>query len=132
MPAMDADALVALVTSTHPHHVAARARFDAAGQIYLHPSVITEFTTVLRRQANRNGGDGNAVARQALETLLKQPRVKIETGIPHAGAATRYLRTNPLSFTDAVVAEFRWHLDKLDPITFDAAILKATRRSDAI
>ena len=125
MPAIDTDAAVALVTTTHPHHSAARRRFDAATQVYLHPSVITEFTTVLRRQANRAGSDGNAVARQALATLLAQPRVKIEAGIDHAHAVQRYMGSPALSFTDAVVASFSAWFDKATPLTFDQAILRA-------
>jgi predicted nucleic acid-binding protein len=124
LPAIDSDAVVALMTTTHPHHAEARRQFDAASHIYLHPSVITEFTTVLRRQAKKNGLDGNAVAREALDTLLKQPRVTIELGIDHHQAADRYAKTTTLSFTDAVVADFQFHLDRQPPITFDAALAK--------
>jgi predicted nucleic acid-binding protein len=125
MPAMDTDAAIALVTTTHPHHAEAVRQFEDAVQIYLHPSVVSEFTTVLRRQANQAGLDGNQVARQTLARLLEQPRVRLETGIDHDHAVDRYHASPPLSFTDAVVAEFRWHLDKAAPITFDKALAKA-------
>ncbi|MHB8634602.1 MAG: PIN domain-containing protein [Thermoplasmatota archaeon] len=125
MPAIDADALVALHTSTHPHHAKARRLFEQATQIYLHPSVATEFTTVLRRQANKANLDGNQVAREALRSLLAQPRVQMSVEVRHHDAVERYLSHPVLSFTDAIVAGFRWSADKQDPITFDKVLLKA-------
>lgn len=125
MPAIDADALVALHTSTHPQHGEARRRFEAAGHIHAHPSVLAEFTTVMRRQATRQGLDGNKVAREALQSVLAQPRVRLSIDVDHGDAIRRYLANAALSFTDAIVATFRWSADKQDPITFDKAIVKA-------
>ena len=126
MPAIDTDALVALHTSTHPHHSAARRMFEEAPQVYLHPSVATEFTTVLRRQANKAQLDGNKVAREALQGVLAQPRVQLSVDVSHKDATLRYLSSHGLSFTDAIVAQFCWSADKQQPITFDAAVIKAS------
>ena len=125
MPAIDADAMVALHTSTHPSHIEARRKFEAVGQVYLHPSVVTEFTTVLRRQANKQGLDGNAIAREALQSFMAQPRVQLSIDVDHGDATLRYLANRDLSFTDAIVAEFKWSADKQDPITFDKTVIKA-------
>ncbi len=125
MPAIDADAVVALHTSSHPNHREARRKFEAASQVYVHPSVVTEFTTVLRRQANKHGLDGNQIAREALQSFMAQPRVQLSVDVDHGDATQRYLANRTLSFTDAIVAEFRWSTDKQDPITFDKDVIKA-------
>lgn len=130
MPAFDTDALVALVTPTHPHHVQARKQFDDAGQVFIHPAVAAEFTTVVRRQANKASLDGNRIARQHLLALLDQPRVRLDSNVDHDHAVERYLAWNPLSLTDAIVAESRWSYDRQDPVTFDQDIIKAAYRKD--
>ena len=128
MPAIDTDALVALITPGHPHHGEAVRRFEAAAQVYVHPAVACEFTTVVRRQANRAGEDGNKVARRTLKALLAQPRVRLDASVAHPDAVARYEGAPRLSLADAIVAEFRWHHDKQDPITFDQGILRAAHR----
>ena len=128
MPAIDTDALVALVTADHPHHAEAVRRFEDAVQVYVHPAVACEFTTVVRRQANRAGQDGNKAARRTLKALLAQPRVRLDAAVPHAAAAARYEASPRLSLADAIVAESRWHYDGQDPISFDQALLRAAHR----
>lgn len=130
MPAIDTDALVALVTPSHPHHAAASKLFDEAVQIYVHPAVAAEFTTVIRRNANKANLDGNRLARQHLKAILDQPRVRLDASVDHGDAVQRYMKAHPLSLTDAIVAESRWFYDRQDPITFDKAILKAAYRKD--
>lgn len=127
MPAFDVNVLVALVDEDHPHHPVATRLFDTAGTVLLHPCVLTEFTTVIRRHAKSIGQDGNAAARRALRAVLAQPRVTVEPSIPEADAIARYLAFPGLSFTDAVVAEMRWHHDRQEPITFDQGVVKASR-----
>lgn len=124
MPAFDADALVALVDAAHPHHVEAKHRFDSADQVLLHPSVVTEFTTVVRRHAKAKGIDGNVAAREALRNILTQPRVRLEERLAYPSAVARYMESKALSFTDAIVAQLAWQ-DQDPPVTFDTQLRRA-------
>jgi predicted nucleic acid-binding protein len=132
MPAIDTDALVAIVTPTHPHHAAAAKRFDEAAQVFIHPAVAAEFTTVIRRQAHAAKLDGNRIARHHLQAILAQPRVQMAADIEHPAAVQRYMKTNSLSLADAFVAESRWSYDRQEPITFDKDVIKAAYRKDVI
>lgn len=129
MPAFDTDALVALVDQDNEHHAEARRRFVQADLVLLLPSVLSEFTTVVRRHARAKRMDGNKAARKALSQLLAEPRVRVEAQLDYLAASKRYLETPGLSYTDALVAQMRWHHDQLDPVTFDKAVLRAARKS---
>jgi predicted nucleic acid-binding protein len=122
MPAFDTDALVALFDEAHPHHKEARDEFLQADAVLLHPCVISEFTTVVRRLAKDAQQDGAAVARQTLHALLQQPRVSITRNIGYEDAIQLYTVAPNLSFTDAVVSEMRAWGDKKFPVTFDKNI----------
>lgn len=123
MPAFDASALVPLFDAAHPRHDEARRRFREARQVLLHPCTVAEMTMVVRRIAKDHGRNGNKVARQALSSLLEQPRVRIEASLDYEAAVAMYLDTNKLSFTDAVVAQMRHHHDRKAPVTFDDDLL---------
>lgn len=92
--------------------------------VILHPSVITEFTTVMRRLAKEKGYDGNEKARQALMALLRQPRVAIRADMDYEEVVDRYLCAPGISFTDAVVAASVAHFSKSEPVTFDKKLGK--------
>ena len=124
MPAFDTSALLPLFNPQHPHYGRARARFEAAETVILHPSVITEFTTVMRRLAKDKGLDGNEKARQALVALLQQPRVAIRAEMDYDAVVDRYLCAPGISFTDAVVGASVLHFDKSQPVTFDKKLGK--------
>jgi predicted nucleic acid-binding protein len=127
MPAFDTSVLVPLLDRGHPRHTEAARRFDAADQVLIHPAVASELTTVVRRLAKDRGQDGNRAARQALRALLEQPRVRLESELQADAALRRYLADAALSFTDALVAQMRWHHDQQEPVAFDDDLLRASR-----
>lgn len=57
--------------------------------------------------------------------------VRLSIDVDHGDAFRRYLANGALSFTDAIVATFRWSADKQDAITFDKAIVKAAHAKRA-
>lgn len=124
VPAFDTSALLPLFNAQHPHYGRAKAQFEAADMVVLHPSVITEFTTVMRRLAKDKGLDGNEKARQALMALLRQPRVAIRADMDYEAVVDRYLCAPGISFTDAVVAASVAHFNKSKPVTFDKKLGK--------
>lgn len=124
MPVFDSDALVALFDADHPHHAEAKRQFEGADHVLVHPSVVTEFTTVVRRHAKAKGLDGNVAAREALGDVLEQPRVRIEERLVYPAAVARYMESNTLSFTDAIVAQLAWQ-DQNPPVTFDGQLRRA-------
>lgn len=127
MPAFDASALVPLFVPGHPHEAPATVRFEEVGVVLVHPCVLAEMTTALRREAKNRGLDGNETARAALEALLAEPRVRVEPALAYDDAIARYLAFTGLSLTDAIVAELRWHHDRQEPVTFDRDLLRAAR-----
>lgn len=125
MPLFDTSALLPLFNPGHSHHDDAKKAFESCGQVVLHPLVIHEFTTVVRRLAKDRGADGNEEARRGLLALLAEPRVKVRADMDYDAAIDRYIAAPRLSFTDAVVAGSRFHYDKEEPIAFDDHLLKA-------
>lgn len=129
MPLFDTSALLPLFDPGHPHHQRAKDAFERAETAVLHPSVIVEFTTVMRRLAKDIGENGNEAARSALKALLDQPRVLVSADIDHRRACSLYLDEPAISFTDAVVARSDEAFDKEEPVAFDDGIWNVRRRA---
>ena len=89
----------------HEHHARARKAFRNADDVLLHPCILAEFTTVVRRNAKDAGEDGAKAARLALRALLHQPRVRVVHDIDHGAAVRRFLARPRLSFADAILLE---------------------------
>lgn len=121
MPLFDTSALVPLFDEAHPNHKKATAAFQAADLVLLHPCVVLELTTVLRRLGKAARLDGNRAAREALVVLLQEPRVRMEGN--HDAAVELFLADTRISFTDAIVAVSGSGVDA--PVAFDDAISKA-------
>lgn len=119
LPVFDTSVLVPLFIKEHEHHKKAKHLFATADWIILHPSVITEFTTVIRRLAKNKGLDGNEQAREALLSLLLQPRVSIRSDMDYQEIIDLYASSSRLSFTDAMVAQSDAYFDKKAPATLD-------------
>lgn len=103
MTVWDTSAIIPLFDPDHEHHAAARRRFEEAEEVWLHPCVVLETTTYIRRQAKDQGGNGNRVAREFLAGLLNQPRVRVAQEMNADAAVEKYLGAGSLSFTDACV-----------------------------
>jgi predicted nucleic acid-binding protein len=127
-PAFDTSALVPLFDPSHERHAEASKSFDEATAVLIHPCVLAEFTTVLRRLARASGRDGNKVSREALANLLQQPRVRVEADVDHAEAVSLFQENARLSFTEAVVLAMRNHKGAGAPVTFDENVLAALHR----
>lgn len=69
MAILDTSLLVALFDLDHPHHKPAREAVLGHGVWHVSGGVLAEFTQAIRRLTNEQGSDGNAAARQALESL---------------------------------------------------------------
>lgn len=128
MPAFDTSVLVALFDRGHPSHDAAVKAFRDAPAVLLHPCILAELSTVIRRNARKAGADGNSAARTALRHLLAQPRCRVFADIQHGAAFERYLKTRGLSLTDAILLQFMDEADRQPPVTFDRRIQKAAAR----
>ncbi len=122
MTTFDTSALVPLFDVRHPRREEARAAFRAARTAKLHPCVLAELTTVVRRLAKDRGQDGNKEARNALRALLGQPRCGISTQADYDKAVRRYLSDSALSLTDAIISTMK------EPYAFDERILRAASR----
>lgn len=122
MPAFDTGVLIAIVDEEHARHREAKRLFDEAQEVLIHACIVAEFTTVVRRLAKHAGADGNRAARDALNGLLAQPRVRIVNTMDHADAVRLYMAESRLSFADAVVSEMRRGFDRQESVTFDPSI----------
>lgn len=131
MPAFDTNVLIALIDEDHAQHQEAKQRFDGAQEVLLHPCIVAEFTTVVRRLAKDAGMDGNRAARDALQGLLAQPRVRIVNHMDHADAVQLYMAEPKLSFADAVLSEMRWGFDRQESVTFEPAIRASWKITEA-
>lgn len=132
MPAFDTSVLVPLFTPGHPHHERSVAAFNDADQVLLHPCVLAETTTVLRRLVKGAAGDGDAAGRQAIQALLEQPRCRLVADLDYPRAVARYGASPSLSLTDAIVLQLGQEHDRRPPVTFDAnvrAAVEAMRRA---
>lgn len=125
MPIFDTSALVPLFIENHPRHADAKKAFNDAEQVVLHPCVIAELTTVVRRFTKDAGEDGNAAARKTLLRLLRQPRVVVRADMPYEDSIELFLVDPRISFTDAIVSESQSHMDKQEPVSFDEGIWRA-------
>lgn len=129
MPVFDTSALLPIFNPEHPHHGRAREAFERAELVVLHPCVLTEFTMVIRRLAKDLGQDGNAAAREALQSLLDQPRVLVSGDMDHRPACELYMARKEISFTDAVVAMSDKAFDREEPVAFDDGVWRARSSS---
>lgn len=121
MVSFDTGALMAVFDADHPRHDWAREAFRDADQVLLHPCVLAETSTLLRRRINGVGKDGNKGARDAIRLLRAEPRCRLIAGIDHDAVTRRYLADHQLSFVDAVVLELAFR-ERTAPVTFDKAI----------
>lgn len=125
MPAFDTSVLIPLFDVGHPRHGQSQRLFLEADMVLLHPCVLQEVTTVVRRNAKDAGQDGNKAARAVLRKLLAQPRVRIAGDMDYDAVVELYVDNAKLSFTDAVVCGMRSYFDRKDPVTFDERMVAA-------
>ena len=125
MTAFDTSALIPLFDTSNPHHERANQAFRDAQSVLLHPVVVAEAAAVLRRNAQASGRQGNAVARQALEHLRREPRCRVVSQVNDAGALERYLSDGRLSLVDSYVIQVALQHGNEPPVTFDDDLVRA-------